>query len=193
MTYPIALNLRGRRVVVVGGGAVAARKVSDLLDAGAEITLISPTLHPDLAALGARIDVRLTVYAPGMLAALRPLLVFAATDSHEVNQQVAAEARELGILVNVADEGSEGDFATMATIRRGEITIGLASGGASPALTRHLRAALEGVIGMEYDTLARWLGDLRPLVRVQVTPEARRRDLWRAILDFPGIGSAAGW
>ena len=187
MTYPILLNLRGRRVVVIGGGRVAARKAADLLDAGALITLISPALHPDLAALAERLDVRLTAYQPGMLADLRPLLVFAATDSALGNQQVAAEARDLGLLVSLADDGSAGDFASMAAIRRGEITIGLATGGASPALAAYLREKLEAVVGEEYATLARWLGELRPLVRAQVSPEARRRDLWRAILASPAL------
>src|SRR5258707_24777 len=122
MSYPILLDLRGRLVVVVGGGRVAARKVVDLLEAGAEIILISPTLHPDLAALVSRFQHYASVYAPGMMVEmiewdLNPLLVFAATDSPEVNQHVADEAHDLGILVNRADNGSGHDFSSMAAIR----------------------------------------------------------------------------
>jgi siroheme synthase-like protein len=185
MTYPILIDLRGRRVVVVGGGKVAARKVMDLLDAGAQVTVISPTLHDELVALGDQIDVRLSAYTPGMIAEAHPLLVFAATDVSEVNQQVAAEARDLGILVNVTDDREAGNFMSMAAIHRGEITIGVATGGASPALAVHLREQIEAVVGGEYARLARWLGELRPLVRAQVGSEARRRDLWHAILNSP--------
>lgn len=201
MSYPILLDLRGRLVVVIGGGHVAARKVTDLLREGAEVILISPTLHPDLEALAKRIEHHQTVYVAGMLTNmiqwdLNPLLVFAATDSHDVNRQIADEAHDLGILVNCADNGSGGDFSSMATIRRGEITIALATGKTSPALAAHLRAKLEAEIGEEYATLARWLGELRPLVKRSVKPESRR-DLWRAIiastaLDHLRSGDEAG-
>ncbi|MFN8560856.1 MAG: NAD(P)-dependent oxidoreductase [Anaerolineae bacterium] len=95
--YPMLLDLRERRVVVCGGGNVAARKVRGLLDAGARVTVISPTLHADLEALGDRIMLVRDVYSPGLLAQIRPLLVFAATDLPEVNRQIADEARALDI------------------------------------------------------------------------------------------------
>ncbi|HVU10622.1 MAG TPA: bifunctional precorrin-2 dehydrogenase/sirohydrochlorin ferrochelatase [Phototrophicaceae bacterium] len=185
--YPILLKLNGQRVVVIGGGKVAARKVLDLIAAGAVITLISPALHGDLMSVAQWIDVRLTRYAPGMLADLRPFLVFAATDSREVNRQIADEARDLGVLVNVTDNGSASDFTSMAAIQRDLITIAISTGGASPALSAHLREQLEAVIGEEYTTLARWLGDLRPLVQEKVKLEARRRELWQAIIASPAL------
>jgi len=189
MSYPILLDLRGRLVVVIGGGRVAARKVADLLDAGAEIILISPTLHPDLAALVSRFQHYPTVYATGMLVEmiewdLNPLLVFAATDSPEVNQQVADEAHDLGILVNRADNGSGHDFSSMSVIRRGDITIATGTDNTSPALAAHLRRKIEAEIGVEYATLARWLGELRPRVKREIKAEARPA-LWRAIIDSP--------
>lgn len=181
MSYPILLELRGRRVVVVGGGKVAARKVGDLLIAGADVTVISPTLCDELAEMRDRLAWREAEYAPGMLTKIYPLLVFAATDSPEVNRQVAEEARTHGVLVNTTDDNSAGDFMNMATIRRAEITIALATGGASPALAAHLRERLENTIGDEYVTLARWLGELRPLVKAQI-PAEQRAALWQAIL-----------
>ena len=191
MSYPILLDLRERLVVVIGGGRVAARKVADLLEAGAQIILISPLLHPDLAALGNRIEHYQTVYTTGMMTEmidwdLNPLLVFATTDSPEVNQQVADEAHDLGILVNRADNESGHDFSSMATIRRGDITIAVATGGESPALSAHLRRKIEAEIGVEYATLARWLGELRPFVKAKVPP-ANRPALWRAILHSPVV------
>ncbi len=191
MSYPILLNLRGRLVVVVGGGRVAARKVTDLLAAGARIILISPALHPDLEALADRLEVRRVTYEPGMLTDLlqwdyEPLLVFAATDSREVNAQVMDEANELHLLVDVADAPAAGSFQSMAAIRRGKITIAIATGGASPALAAHPRAKLETDIGEEYVTLARWLGELRPKIRQRGTPDSRRA-LWRAILASPAL------
>ncbi len=182
MSYPILLNLRGRHVVVVGGGTVAARKVADLLAAGALVTIISPTLHDDLAAQGEQITARLTAYESGMLNEIDPLLVFAATNSEVVNQQVAQDARALGMLVNTTSDGKAGDFTNMATIQRGEITIGLATGGASPALAAHLREQIENTVNKEYDTLVRWMGELRPVVKAKV-PMEKRAALWQAILE----------
>jgi siroheme synthase-like protein len=189
--YPILLELRGRPVLVVGGGRVASRKVADLLAAGAEITLISPTLHPDLEALGDRIDVIRAAYQPGAITEMiqwdyDPLLVFAATDSREANEQVMDEAYTLRLLVDVADAPETGSFTSMATIRRGSITLALATGGASPALAAHLRERLETEIGAEYVTLSGWLRDLRPKVRARGTPDTRR-DLWRAIVASPAL------
>ncbi|MEP7292417.1 MAG: bifunctional precorrin-2 dehydrogenase/sirohydrochlorin ferrochelatase [Chloroflexota bacterium] len=201
MSYPILLNLRGRRVVVVGGGKVGTRKVIDLLNEKALVAVISPTLHPDLALLSDQIDVHPTPYSPGMLESLssaeqRPVLVFAATDNPEVNRQVAGEARALNILVSLANGGASGDFSSMTAIHRGEIMIAISTGGASPALAAHLRDKLEAHIGEEYVTLARWLGELRPLVKAQI-PAHARRDLWRAIiassaLDCLRSGDEAG-
>lgn len=181
MPYPILLDLHGRRVVVVGGGNVAARKVGDLLAAGAQVTVISPMLNDTLAPLHDQFDWQESTYTPGMLAVFQPLLVFATTDSPQVNQQVAAEAQALHMLVNTTDDSRTSDFTSMSTIERGDITVGLATGGASPALTAHLRQLLESVIGEEYIVFARWLGELRPLVKARVAAE-RRAALWQAII-----------
>lgn len=120
-------------------------------------------------------------YAAGMLAEIRPMLVFACTDSPEVNAQVAEEARALGILVNRTDDGKAGDFSNMAIIERGEITIGLATGGAAPALAVFIRDKLAASIGNEYAALARIFADLRPAIQEQVEQDARA-GLMQAIL-----------
>jgi siroheme synthase-like protein len=181
MSYPILLNLRGRRVVVVGGGEVGARKVIDLLNEDALITVISPTLHPDLRKLDSVIDARLEFYAPGMLAELHPVLVLAVTDSIDLNRQVAEEARALGILVNLANESKIGDFTNMATARRGEITIGVSTGGAAPMLAAFLRDLLDARIGDEYVALAQIMGEVRPRVRATVSVKMRHK-LWHSVL-----------
>ncbi len=198
MLYPIALNLRNREVIVIGGGKVALRRVRDLLAAGAEIMLISPTLHPDLAALSEQLTHQPTAYTPGMLTNMiqwdmNPLLIFACTNSRVVNQQIAQEARELGLLVSVADGSSTSNFAPMAAVHHESITVAVSTGGASPALAAHLRKKLEGVSAGEYAILARWMGELRPKVRAAVTPEARRRESVAGDPGFARIGSFAIW
>src|SRR5258706_10215674 len=112
------LRLENRHCVVVGGGRVAARKVAELIQTGARITIISPEFAPTLAALAddGKITALRTVYGAGMLADLRPFLVFAATDSRAVNRQVASEARSVGVLVDVVDSSAESDFSSMTAI-----------------------------------------------------------------------------
>jgi precorrin-2 dehydrogenase / sirohydrochlorin ferrochelatase len=185
--YPIALRLDGRRCVVVGGGKVAARKVPDLLAAGALVTVISPALVPSLLAASEqkRVDWQTAPYAPGMLTALRPLLVFAATDSPAVNQEIAAEAHAIGALVDTVDDADAGDFRSMAAVRRGSITIAVSTGGASPALSAHLRRQLEATIGQEYAILAAWMAELRPVIQAHLPSESARKQLWETIIASP--------
>lgn len=196
MGYPILVNVEGRRVVVVGGGKVGARKVSDLLIEGAAITVISPQVGAVIEAIGERIEVQRMEYAAGMLAEIRPMLVFACTDSAEVNAQVAEEARALGIMVNRTDDGKAGDFSNMAKIERGEITIGLATGGAAPALARFIRDMLVTSIGNEYAALVRIFADLRPTIQEQVEQDARaglmQAILRSAVLNHLRDGDEAG-
>lgn len=179
--------------VVVGGGKVAARKCEDLLEAGAHIAVISPTIDPRFEALlgDSRITVEGIVYTSGILTRLKPLLVFAATNDPQVNRQVATDARVVGALVDTVDEYSAdpivNDFSSMATIRRGPITIGIATGGASPALAAHLRKRLEAVVGPEYGQLAEALATHRNDVRARISSEADRRQLWQTIIDSPAL------
>jgi siroheme synthase-like protein len=184
--YPIMLRLEGRACVIVGGGAVAARKVDRLLSAGALVTIISPELHPALVALSEdrKITVQQALYAPGMLANLHPLLVFAATDDAAVNQQVADEARSLGALVNDVDEqGDDRDFMSMASVQRGEITVSVSLGGASPALVAHLQRQIDNVIGEEYATLSTWMAEARPIVQEGVKTQPERAAVWRLVIE----------
>ncbi|MBC7814904.1 MAG: bifunctional precorrin-2 dehydrogenase/sirohydrochlorin ferrochelatase [Burkholderiales bacterium] len=187
MNYPVMLRLEGRSVVIVGGGKVAARKTPDLLNAGARVTIISPALNPALEMLNAQgvITWQATSYAPGQLTVVKPMLVFAATNSPAVNQQVAAEAESLGILVDVVDESAASDFSSMAALRRGPLTVAIATEGASPALTAHLRRKLDAMVGDEYTTLATWLAKLRPFVRANIASENERCALWQEIIDSP--------
>lgn len=185
--YPVLLHLRGQRCVVVGGGKVAARKVSGLLDAGAEITVISPVFEDALLTLAAsgQLEIRQTVYQAGMLSDLRPLLVFASTNSREVNQRVVEDARTLNILVDSVDDASASGFTGMASFRRGPIMVGVATGGASPLLATHLRERAAAVIGEEYTVLAEWLAELRPLAIQEIADAEQRKAFWRAVLESP--------
>ena len=192
--YPVVLTGLESGVVVVGGGEVAARKVEGLLAAGARVTVVSPRLAPALEQLAAqdRVTVLQRAYQPGDLEGAR--LAIAATDDPVVNQAVWQEAQERGCLVNVVDDPAHCTFHTPAVVRRGPVTVAVGTGGASPALAKHLRREIEAVVGPEYGQLAALLAELRPRVQAHIPPEKRESlwgDLIHALLPFLRDGDIA--
>jgi hydroxymethylbilane synthase len=171
--YPVALSLRGRRALVVGGGAVAERKVRGLLPTEAEVTVVSPTLTPPLAALAevGAIGWEPRGYAHGDLAGA--FLAFAATDDDATNASVVAEARSAGILVNDASDAERGDFATPAVHRSGPLTVTVDSGGLAPSFTKRVRDELALQFDARYARAAATLGALRERVQAVVPPPQR--------------------
>ena len=134
--FPIALH--GERIiaVVIGGGMVGTRKALALLEAGAQVHVVSTKSTPELEA--AERERALTITRESYSAAHlgRATLVIAATDSREVNAQIAVDAHSAGKLVNITDHPDEGNFHTMATHRSGDVVIGVSSGGVPGAAAR---------------------------------------------------------
>jgi precorrin-2 dehydrogenase/sirohydrochlorin ferrochelatase len=189
--YPITLNVAGRTCVVVGGGAVAARKVDALLAAGADVVVVSPELSHPLAGryTAGEIKHRPRGFEPADLDAA--LLAIAATDAPEVNAAVSEAAQARGILVNVVDEPELCSFFVPAVVRRGDVMITVSTGGSSPALARRIREKLQEQYGDEYAAFADLLGELRPRVLADVPTEADRRRLWREMLDSDALALLA--
>jgi precorrin-2 dehydrogenase / sirohydrochlorin ferrochelatase len=178
--FPVLLDLTGRRCLMVGGGPVAERRIIGLLDAGAQVTVISPRVTPALAALAAdgRISLQARHYLAGDLTGVD--LAFVATAAREVNQAVTREARERGVWVNAADDPAHCTFILPALVRRGDLTVAVATGGTSPALSRAIREELETYLTAEYATLAALAAEARREVRAAgrvVTADAWRQAL----------------
>jgi precorrin-2 dehydrogenase/sirohydrochlorin ferrochelatase len=177
--YPVLLDLRRVRVLVVGGGAVATRKAEGLVEAGGRPTVIAPELTLELRGLVERegLPCHLRPYRAGDAAGFG--LVFAATDRPAVNAQVARDAEAAGALASVADAGAESAFHVPATIRRGDLVVALSTGGASPLLSRRLRERLEAVVTPGLGRAAGRLEAVREEVRARwPDDEARRRAFW---------------
>src|SRR5450755_602667 len=139
--YPLALDLAGRRVVVVGGGAVALRRTRALLDAGALVTVIAPRLRPEFSALEPGVTVAERPYRDGDLAAVGAWLAHAATDDPAANAAVAAEAERERVWCVRADDASASAARTPAVTRHGEITVAVTAGG-DPRRSQAVRAAI---------------------------------------------------
>ncbi|GAB1406380.1 siroheme synthase CysG [Thermomonas brevis] len=180
--FPLFLDLRGRRVLVVGGGAVAARKVAALREAGAEVAVGAPVLSFALAALA----------RDGAIAHLHgqfvddwldgAWLVIAATDDPAVNRAVAAAASARRIWANVVDDAELATAQLPARVRRGPLQLAISSGGHAPMLARHLRAQLERQLDDSWGALATLLADWRGRIRERLPDTAARRRWFERLL-----------
>ncbi|HEX4054923.1 MAG TPA: bifunctional precorrin-2 dehydrogenase/sirohydrochlorin ferrochelatase [Tepidisphaeraceae bacterium] len=176
--YPIFLDVSQRRVVIVGGGAVAARKAAGILAAGAKsVRAVAPKFVREFPK---EFQKKLANFEPADLDGAE--LVFAATDSAVVNDAVVAEARKRGIWVQRGDEQEDepGDFIIPAILRCGPITVAVSASG-SPALAAGLRDRLAGGVTDEWVKLAEAMKQLRPKIKSSGLPISRRREIFRAL------------
>jgi siroheme synthase-like protein len=181
------LDVARLRVLVVGGGAVAARKVAGLAEAGGRPTIVAPAATDELRASIERLRL---VWHPRPYDSMdvdRHHLVFAATDDPAVNQRIAEDARAAGALVSRADEGGESDFHVPSHIRREDVVVAFSTGGASPLLARRLRERLETVVTPGLGRAARRLAQVRAEVQARwAADEPRRRAFWFELIT-PGF------
>ncbi len=190
--YPIELDLRGRRVIVVGLGRVGMRKASGLVEAGAQVLGVDP--RPDVVIPG--VEHRTEPFQPEHLEGMS--LAFAAA-TPEVNREVVEFAKQQGIWVNAASEPEQGDFLVPASWRSGPVTLAVSTGGASPALAAALRDRAATTL-TNAPALAALLAEIRPTVLEHVAdPEARHRLLselgsarWLDVLDRDGPDAVRG-
>lgn len=180
--FPLFIDLRGRRVVVVGGGAVARRKVAALREAGACVRLVAPRLVPELQADAdaGRLDHVPSAFMPGHLD--DAWLVVAATDDGRVNAAVATAATERRIWVNVVDDAAQSSVQVPARVERGPLQVAISSGGGAPMLARHLREKLEAELDESWAALARLLARYRRLIRARFADTGSRRDFFERVI-----------
>jgi len=180
--YPISLNIKGRKCVVIGGGQVALRKVEVLLGHDADVEVISPELCLELLGLAEtnRIQAIKREYKTGDLK--NAFIAIVATDDSENNHRIAGEARKNSVLVNIVDDAEFSDFIAPSFIRQGDITIAISTSGVSPALARKIRTLLENKFGEEYAQLA----ELISRVRAQAKQQDIRvsGDDWQEAIDL---------
>jgi siroheme synthase-like protein len=185
--YPIYLDLNNRDVLVVGGGAIAEAKTQQLVEAGARVHLVSPTLTPRLAEL---VERGVVTYRAGRFSSLDLTgvsLVISATDDQQVNEEVAQLAASRNLLCNVVDQPALCNFITPALVTRGELQISVSTGGGSPSLTQRVKREIGEVIGEEYGELLELAAEMRAEAKRRIPDFERRRRVLHAFVESEAI------
>src|SRR5215470_12874964 len=179
--YPIFLKLEGRKVLIVGGGAVAEQKIEGVLRSATDVTVISPRVTDRIGRWAAegRLKHMAIEYREG--AAQGYFLVIACTDSEPVNRAVYDEASKSGAMVNAVDDPDYCHFYAPAVVNRGDFQIAISTGGASPALAQRVRRELEQTYGEEYGQWTSWLGRTRSALRQALPRSEGRKQLIRML------------
>lgn len=181
--YPISLNIEDKLCLVVGGGAVAERKVYSLLECGARVKVVSPALTGALKELAeaGNIDYRPGEYAVEDLEGV--FLVITATDSPQANHRVAAHCFERNLLVNAVDDPPNGNFFVPAVVRRGSLQLAVSTDGKSPLLARRIREHLDTVFSPEFGPLVEFLGAMREDIIRNITDDASKKTILAGLVD----------
>ncbi|WP_189475682.1 siroheme synthase CysG [Parahalioglobus pacificus] len=180
--FPVSLRLRGRHVLLVGGGSVGVRKARLMARAGAQLTVVAPDIvsELELALEEWGGTWRRKRYETADLEGQK--LVIAATPDRELNQSIFEEADARNIPVNVVDDPALCTFIVPSIVDRNPITIAINSGGSSPVLARNVRTQIETLVPQGYGRLARWAGQMRERVKAAIGDESGRRHFWEALL-----------
>jgi siroheme synthase-like protein len=185
--YPVLLDLENRRCVVVGGGWETLERVRALLDAGAQVTLVSPAASPELEQLAqeGRIEWRRREFQAADLDAA--FLVISCPADRASNAQVWAAAQARGIPINSVDDTPHCNFIFPAIHRQGNLVIAVSSSGKSPALAARIRDRIAAEFGAPYAQFLELAGQLRPEMLQRFPDFNRRRAIWYELVDSPAL------
>ena len=183
--FPVFFDLTGQKVLIVGGGEVALRKISLLERTGALITVVAPDITPELLdrAAAGKLTLINREFSPDDLHGVR--LVIVATSRRAVNRWIASLSESRNIPVNVVDDLEASRFIVPAIIDRDPVLVAVSTGGASPVLARRLRERLEALIPARIGELASWLRALRESTRRKLRDTGERRRFFEAVVDGP--------
>lgn len=184
--YPLLVDLKKIKCLVIGGGAVAHRKVLSLQESEADVTLISPQIIDPLKILAdmGKIKFLKRTYQKGDLKGFR--LVYVAIDDKEASQEIGEEASAEGVLLNIADNPGQGNFIVPSKIQRGDLYLCFSTNGKSPLLSKKIRQDLEERYGPEYEDFLQMLGQER-LWALQEIAEIDKRKAYFEELVFSDV------
>ncbi len=180
--YPVLVDLKDKRCLVVGGGRVALRKIRRLLECQARVFVVAQTLVEELknmvsqgkiAYLGTEYK---TEYLKGTF------LLIGATDDEELNLRLSQEANEKGILCNIVDQPEKCNFIVPSLVTKGDLIIAISTSGKSPALARRLRQEMEKMFGEEYAFFLQILGKIRDVLKRHISSQPERQKILEALV-----------
>ena len=189
--YPIFLELQGEKVLVVGGGTVALRKIDTLLEYGARVHVIAKELKPPLNAYVDEGKIK-SIGQEFEEEALRGFfLVIAATNDRRLNSKIGKIAKEMGLLVNAVDQPADCNFIVPSVLRRGDLQVAVSTSGKSPVMARKVRKDMERVLGDEYGHLLALMGRIRKEVLSRGLSQEENRGIFYQIADSPILEALA--
>jgi len=181
--YPVNLDIRGRKCLVVGGGDVGTRKVIMLVKCGAKVTVVSPVISSKLIDLSAKgiIQIKLREYCSSDVNDM--FLIIGATSDEKVNLRISKDAEQKNLLCNIADVPKACNFILPAIVTRGDLIIAISTSGNSPAFAKKLRENLEKQFGEEYAILLNLMGAIRKKLLAQAHEPEAHKHLFEQLLD----------
>lgn len=180
--YPMMLNIENKECVIIGGGDIAYRKILELIEYGASITLVSPSINEDIKVLvdNKSINYIQDIYDKAYVE--NTYIVVASTNDSRVNNQIFRDCSKRKILVNVVDDPKNCSFIVPSKIKRGDLTIAISTNGKSPTLSRSIREELEKKYDEHYEVFLNILGDVRQEVMRKVKDYSKKKEIFNAIM-----------
>lgn len=183
--YPILVELEKQKVLVVGGGMVAQRKIETLLQYGAEIRIVSQELTDQLEQFVEAGKIRLMGSEFNVKQLDDVFIVIAATDDSELNAMISAEAKSHGILINAVDQPSDCTFIVPSIIKQGDLLVAVSTSGKSPALAKKIRKELETKFGKGYKDFLALMGVMRQKILEMGFPQEENSRIFHEMVDSP--------
>lgn len=179
MNYPIMCNLKGKKILIVGGGKVACRKIKGLLETGAYIFVVGKSIAPEIKELkNEYLNIDEKYFEESDLEGKN--LVFTCTDEFEINNEVVRLSKLNGIMVSSADQAIESDFMLPAIYRNGDLVIAVSTSGANPTLSKQIRDEIKEQYSGDYRERIEILKELRKEV-MSIADEKKRTSILKKI------------
>ena len=182
MFYPVNLNLDNMEIIIVGGGNVALRKCMNFLDFGKSVTVLAPEFDSRFLELGNKVDLINDIFKEEYIDKFD--IVVAATDDKEVNEEIACICRKKSKLINVVDSRDLSDFTVSSYVKRGDLLIGISTGGKIPALSAKIRKDLEEVYDESFAEYVDLLGEVREKIIKKYEDKTERKEVLKALVKL---------
>lgn len=179
--FPFFMDIEGKKGLIIGGGAVAAWKVGKLLPFSPNLTVVAPSIVPELLE-NAEIVCKRRMFKEEDLEGV--MFVVAASDDQELNSRVAALGRERNLLVNVVDDAEACGFIFPSLVKEGKLTIGISTKGTSPQVASVLRSQTAMALPCQMEEILDYLGELREYAKEQIPDSGRRGTFLKEAADL---------